>query len=124
MKKFVLMLALASAVTGTTAADVGGVIDGGAYDAALSQAQQASVTLQKRLVKDEVQRREHAPVESVDVVSPGVARAAFSGGVADVRFGFDDPIMTCPRMQERACEKKARDNPMGFKVLAYTSHRI
>lgn len=123
MNKLVLILALVSVATGATAADVGGVIDGGAYDAALSQVQQASVSVQKRLVKDEVQRREHASVDSVDLLSPGVARAAFAGGEADVHFGFDDPMMNCPRMQERECAKRAQDNPLGFKVLAYASHR-
>jgi hypothetical protein len=47
MKKIALMLAFASATTGTIAADVGGIIDGTAYDAALSQVQQASIPLEK-----------------------------------------------------------------------------
>ncbi|MFM0471991.1 hypothetical protein [Paraburkholderia strydomiana] len=41
MKKLFLILALVSATSAASAATVGGVIDGGAYDAALSQAQNA-----------------------------------------------------------------------------------
>lgn len=41
MKKFVLMLALASVATGATAAVVGGVVDGAAYDAARTRAEAA-----------------------------------------------------------------------------------
>lgn len=121
MKKIGLMLALASMAVGSMAAEVGGVIDGGAYDAALDHVQQAAIPLEKGLVKDEVQRREHAPVKSVDLVSPGVARVVYVGGTANVRFGFDDPMMNCPRMQERECANKAQNNPLGFKVLAYDS---
>jgi hypothetical protein len=45
MKKLILILALAGVTTGAMAADVAGVIDGGAYDAAVTQANDGSEDL-------------------------------------------------------------------------------
>lgn len=123
MRKFAIASFVAALLTSPAfAADVGGVVDRTAYDAALAQNQQAAVPIEKRLVKEEVVKREHAKVERVDIVSPGLASAVFAGGVATVRFGFKSP-MDCPVSDDRQCEKKFEANPLGFEVLSYKSHR-
>lgn len=83
----------------------------------------SSVVVEKWQVKFEVQKREHARVDDVQIVAPGVAKARFAGGVADVHFGFRDPVANCPIGQDRECERRMQDNPLGFVVLSYESHR-
>ncbi|MDO5947187.1 hypothetical protein [Burkholderia cepacia] len=123
MNKFAIASFIAALLMSPAfAADVGGVVDRTAYDAALDQNQHVAVPIVKRLVKEEVVKREHAKVERVDIVSPGIARAVFAGGIATVRFGFKSP-MDCPVSDNRQCEKKFEANPFGFEVLSYKSHR-
>lgn len=79
--------------------------------------------LNKSLVINEVEKREHVNVISVQIVKPGLAEAVFERGTATVHFGFNDPIANCPLGKERECEKIAHNNPLGFKILSYESHR-
>lgn len=50
MKKLTLLLSLATVTIGASAAEVAGVIDGGAYDAAVGQAQTSSTQIDAQRV--------------------------------------------------------------------------
>lgn len=82
----------------------------------------------RKLLADEVSKREHAKVLHVRITTvegrgPNQGVVEFNGGVADVSFAFIDPILTCPAGEESVCEKAAKDNPLGFTVISYTTHR-
>ncbi len=78
-----------------------------------------SASVQKLLVKKEVEQREHAAVVDVDIVGIGKTKARFKGGIATVRYEFRDPNVRCPAAQEAECKQRLLDNPLGFTVLSY-----
>ena len=82
-----------------------------------------SASVQKFLVKKEVERREHAAVADVDIVGVGEAKARFKGGIAIVRYEFRDPNVRCPAAQQAECKQRLLDNPLGFTVLSYDAKR-
>jgi hypothetical protein len=93
----------------------------------VSNASTSQDGIASKLLADEVSKREHAMVLHARVTAvegrgqnQGVVE--FDGGVADVSFAFIDPILTCPAGEESVCEKKAKDNPLGFTVISYTAH--
>lgn len=77
----------------------------------------------KWLVAAEVERKENVSVQSVTIISPGVARAEFPNGVADVQYGFTD-LLSCPIEKQQDCAKEAMTNPLGFKVVTYAKRPI
>lgn len=83
---------------------------------------EAVMNLERWLVASEVRKREHAQVTTLQILDPGMAKANFVGGSAVVRFGFQQP-MSCPTGKDHECEQHFLDNPTGFKVLSYESHR-
>ncbi|WP_176091179.1 hypothetical protein [Burkholderia ambifaria] len=83
--------------------------------------------IEKWLVRSEVEKREHVREADVQIVAPGVAKAAFHGGYSIVRFRFRDigrEISNCPVGHDSECWKQFRDNPSGFEVLSYQQHRV
>ncbi|WP_175712421.1 hypothetical protein [Burkholderia ambifaria] len=84
-------------------------------------------SIAKLHVRSEVEKREHVWGANVKIVAPGVAKATFHGGFSIVRFGFrdiDHDLSNCPIGQSTECEKRFQDNPSGFEVLSYETHRV
>ncbi|WP_175771830.1 hypothetical protein [Burkholderia ambifaria] len=85
------------------------VMDNGAVQTAVA----------KREVRAEVERREGARADDVQLMAPGRAVATFPGGVALVRFTFRDPLDSCPVQSEAECGRQLLNNPLGFQVITY-----
>ena len=84
-------------------------------------------SIEKWLVRSEVEKREHVREADVQIVAPGVAKAAFHGGYSIVRFRFRDidrEMSNCPVGHDSECWKQFRDNPSGFEMLSYEQHRF
>jgi hypothetical protein len=82
--------------------------------------------LEKSLVAKEVTRREHVDVRlsDVDIAQAGSATVHLKGRDVAMRYGFVDPLRGCNENDDAAwaaCEKEVQSNPLGFRVVSYTS---
>lgn len=79
----------------------------------------------KHMVAHEVEDRERTKVQSVTLVSPGVAHAVFTGGSVDMHYDTNTPECAAYVSDEKyeTCLKSVMNNPLGFRVLSYQSKR-